>query len=129
MLQTRSHNCDGLIIGKERVLTAGQFIGSSSKQTEEITEILHFIKGSSNPFSIHVGSSNRTSGGSYLKVGQIYQHEKFNPFTDDFNFSFLELTEPLTFGVTIQSIALPSKDLIVEDGIDVQYPEFNQLEL
>ena len=81
---------------------------------------MHFSEGSSNPFSVRVGSSNRTSGGSFIKVKQVYQHEKFNPFTDDFDFSLLQLAEPLTFGNTIQSIALASEDLIIEDGVEVR---------
>ena len=48
----------------------------------------------------------------------VYRHEKYNASITDFDFSLLELADPLTFGKTINSIALPNEDIKIVDGVD-----------
>ncbi|XP_055325957.1 trypsin 5G1-like [Sitodiplosis mosellana] len=96
-----SHNCGGSIIGKEWVLTAAHCTNSTGS------------------YYVRVGSSRYASGGSTIKVKKVYRHEKYNASITDFDFSLLELAEPLSFGDAVKPIALPSEDIKIADGVEV----------
>lgn len=57
------------------------------------------------------------SGGTIVKVKAIHQHEKFDPYLIDYDFSVLELETPLELSDKIQPIELPKLDEKVEDGV------------
>lgn len=68
-----------------------------------------------NAFAIRVGSSQQ-NGGKLIGVKRIINHEKFNMIFPDYDFTLLELAEPLTFTDSIQPIALADADLKIDDG-------------
>lgn len=72
------------------------------------------IRGSVSSLGIRVGSSQKRSGGSIMNVKNVFIHQDYKGF--DYDFSILELTEPLEFNEQIQPIALPNEDTIVKDG-------------
>lgn len=67
-------------------------------------------------FKVRAGSELYRSGGVTISVKTIYQHEKFDYFNIDYDFSLLKLTEKLKFSDQIKPIALPSQDEPVADN-------------
>lgn len=65
--------------------------------------------------TIRAGSDLYASGGVVVQVKKIIEHDKFDFFTIDFDFSLLELEKSLEFSNTIQAIALPEHNEKVED--------------
>lgn len=49
---------------------------------------------------------------------KIIRHEKYNSSITDYDFTLLELAEPLTFSKSVQAIKLPSEDIKIADGIE-----------
>ncbi|XP_031633643.1 trypsin-3-like [Contarinia nasturtii] len=91
--------CGGSIIGQSWVISAA-----------------HCTNGTpADAFGVRVGTSLRYSG-KLIGVKRIINHEKFNMIFPDFDFTLLELAEPLTFSESIQPIALADADLKIEDG-------------
>lgn len=79
----------------------------------------HFIyfSGQSASFlKVRVGSSYHASGGQLAAVKKIIRHEKYDPYIIDYDFSLLELREPLKFTESIQAVALPEQDGEVPTG-------------
>lgn len=66
--------------------------------------------------SIRLGSSEYARGGELVKIKTIHQHEKFDPYTIDFDYSILELENPISFDKTKQPVMLPKQDEDVKDG-------------
>lgn len=99
-LQTQGfHICGGSIIAPNFVLTAGHC--TYGNQAKYLT--------------IRAGSNLYRSGGVVIQVERIIQHENFDYYTIDFDFSLLELETALVFSDQIQPIALPSQDEPVDD--------------
>lgn len=69
-------------------------------------------------YSVRVGSSWHANGGTIVKVKKIYRHGKYKASLIDYDFTLLELAEPLTFNDSIQAIELASKDIKIEDGTE-----------
>lgn len=66
--------------------------------------------------TIRVGSKSSRSGGTLVQVKQIIQPKEYDLPNHDYDFSLLELAEPLNFNNRIQTIALPNATDLVEDG-------------
>lgn len=99
-LQSRNfHICGGSIISLNFILTACHCTYGNSAED----------------MSIRAGSERYREGGVVIQVKTIIQHEKFDYFTIDFDFSLLELEQPLEFSDRIKAIALPEQDEKVED--------------
>lgn len=100
-LQLRDfHICGGSVISENFVLTAAHCTsGSSAKDMK-----------------VRAGSDLYRSGGVSIQVEEIFQHEKFDYFTIDYDFSVLKLTEALNFSDQIKVIALPSLNEEVDDN-------------
>lgn len=68
--------------------------------------------------NVRVGSSEHKRGGTMVKLkGFPVQHPGYEFPSNDYDFSLLELAEPLAFSDQIQSIALPEANDIIRDGI------------
>lgn len=67
-------------------------------------------------FKVRVGSSSHGSGGLVIKLKRSLRHPKYSSFKNDFDFSLLELAEPLRFNVQVQAIALPDANTYIADG-------------
>lgn len=65
---------------------------------------------------MRIGSSYKRSGGSLVNLRRVVQHKNYDPYKIDFDFSLLELAKPLNFSDTVQAIALPEADTVIEDG-------------
>lgn len=99
-LQVRNfHICGGSAISVNFVFTACHCTYGNS--AEDLT--------------VRAGSDKYRSGGVVVQVAKIIQHDKFDYFTIDFDFSLLELATPLELSDRIQTIALPEQDEKVED--------------
>lgn len=66
-------------------------------------------------FKVRAGSSFYREGGITIQVEKIIQHENFNYYDIDFDFSVLKLSESLEYTENIKQIALPEQDEEVED--------------
>lgn len=78
--------------------------------------ILKFSGISADDLAVRVGSSAYASGGSIIKLKRYVQHAKYNPMITDFDYSLLELAEPLSFNKGIRAIGLPDADTRISDG-------------
>lgn len=65
---------------------------------------------------IRAGSSSHVKDGELLSVKRIVQNTKFNGNTIDFDFSLLELEEPIQFDATKQAIKLHNFDEVFPDN-------------
>lgn len=65
---------------------------------------------------MRVGSTAHNRGGTIVKLTSIVQHNEFISSLHQYDFSLLQLAEPLTFSRRIQPIALPTDDDIFNDG-------------
>lgn len=83
---------------------------------EWVKSIHEFSGISAEDLAVRVGSSAHASGGSIIKLKRYVQHEKYNPMITDFDYSLLELAEPLTFNKAIRAITLPDADTRIADG-------------
>lgn len=100
-LQDRGfHICGGSIIGPNHVLTAAHCTYGASASS----------------FTIRAGSSFYRNGGVTVQVEKIIQHEKFDYYNIDYDFSVLRLAESLNFTDSIKAVQLPEQDEEVEDG-------------
>lgn len=68
-----------------------------------------------NAFGIRAASSMFASGGTVIKVKKYINHPKNGEVAFDYDFSLLELAEPIQFNDRMQPIALPEEDLKVPD--------------
>lgn len=99
-LQTRSfHICGGSVISKDFVLTAAHCT----------------YGGSAKDMTIRAGSELYRSGGVVIQVQKIIQHEQFDYFTIDYDFSLLRLVKSIKFNELISAVALPEQDEAVDD--------------
>lgn len=60
-----------------------------------------------NALLVRFGSAMLYRGGNLNEITRIIQHEQFNPFTMDFDFSLLELTNLMMFTQHIRPVSLP----------------------
>lgn len=95
-----SHICGGSLISKNWAISAAHCVQRTSPSM----------------ITLRIGSEKYATGGESVKVKRIVVHEDYNPRTIDFDFSLLELTEPLTFTDKIQAIDLPTADDVIADG-------------
>lgn len=68
---------------------------------------------------VRVGSTTHRSGGKIIALKRIVRHPKHNASIADFDFSLLELAEPLTFSDQIQPVPLPKANAKIRDGTNV----------
>lgn len=68
--------------------------------------------------SVRVGSSYHRSGGTVIPIKRIVQHKRYNSRTVDYDYSLLELSEPVTYTDVIQAVDLPPASLTIPDGTD-----------
>ena len=101
-LQDRGfHICGASIISENFVITAAHCTSGNTAAS----------------LKIRAGSDLSASGGVLIQVAEILQHESFDSWTIDFDFSILKLEESLKFSETIQPVALPTQDEEVPTGI------------
>jgi trypsin len=94
------HTCGGSIIAPNLILTAAHCTDGSSASR----------------FQIRAGSEKYSSGGVQVNVEKIFQHEKFDYFTIDFDYSILKLESSLEFSDKIKPVKLAGKDQKIPDG-------------
>ncbi|XP_031630409.1 trypsin-7-like [Contarinia nasturtii] len=101
-----------LVKGFERydVLCGGSIIG-----TNWILTAAHCTYGYPiSIFTVRVGSSHWAYGGKTVQIKRKIEHEKYNKLAlADFDFTLLELAEPLQFTDAVQPIALPNYHTLV----------------
>lgn len=65
--------------------------------------------------AIRMGSSTHATNGTLVKVKRIVQHENFDYYTIDYDFSLLELADNIEYDSNKQNISLPHQDQKVPD--------------
>lgn len=68
--------------------------------------------------SVRIGSTFWRTGGTVHKIVQKYEHEKVDQIFANYDFSLLEMAEPIEFNESIQSITLPAEDLVLQLEMD-----------
>lgn len=77
------------------------------KKTNFTKKKLSFSGQDAAQLTIRFGSSKHASKGSLASVKRIVQNPLFNPSTIDYDYSLLELAQPLIFNETVNAIKLP----------------------
>lgn len=67
--------------------------------------------------SVRAGSEYRNSGGVEIPVEAVFQHEKFDANTFDYDIAILKLKEELTFNDIIKSIDVVPADYVIEENV------------
>lgn len=67
-------------------------------------------------YTVRVGSANRRTGGTVIEVRNFFQHGRYRSRTLDFDFSLVQLKQPLNFTNQIQPIALPDAKYRISEG-------------
>jgi trypsin len=100
-LQLREfHICGGSVISECFILTAAHC-------TDRVSE---------KDLKVRAGSALYRSGGALIPVREIIQHEKFDFFTIDYDFSLLKLVTQLKISELIKPVALPLQNEEVPDN-------------
>lgn len=100
-LQDRGyHICGGSIISEDFVLTAAHCTSGNKAKN----------------FKVRAGTALYARGGVTIQVQEIIQHEDFDMWEINFDFSLLRLEKKFTFSDEIAMIALPEQDETVVDG-------------
>lgn len=97
-------SCAGVIIGRDRVLTSAQCVyGQESSPSS---------------FSVRVGSSKRSSGGSAITVSKIAWNSQFKASTNDFDIAVLNLVSSISPGPTVKTIEFVQPGQELADGTE-----------
>lgn len=78
---------------------------------------------------MRVGSSYHAKDGPIIKVKMIHDHPMYIDTEVDYDFSLLELSEPLKFNDKIKAIKLASEGLTIEDGTSLRVTGWGKLKL
>ncbi|XP_050293726.1 trypsin-4-like [Anthonomus grandis grandis] len=100
------------------MLDSSHVCGGSILTTTFILSAAHCFYEVSSPsrFTIRVGSSSRTSGGTVLQVLKINSHSSFNFDTFDYDVAVVQLASAMTFGTGVQPIQLPTATTSFSNG-------------
>lgn len=101
-----------------RIVLCKRIISQSNLKPKKSKNIFLYSFSNRIPAQItfRIGSELYGSGGSVVKVQRIVVHEDYDSRTIDFDYSLLQLSQPLNFSDQIKPIALPSVDDEVADG-------------
>lgn len=68
-------------------------------------------------FSVRAGSQELERGGEVIKVAVVINHQNFNPYSFDYDFALLKLSNPINLdGKTKAIIPLPSSNQEIADN-------------
>lgn len=99
-LQSWSHICGGSIISSRWVLTAGHCTSYQNPSN----------------LRVRIGSSLHAGGGELHAIKRVIQHERYDAWQIDYDFSLLELETELNLGERAQPVLLAEQDEVVADG-------------
>ena len=108
------YTCAGVIVSTDRVVTSAQCV--------------YGFEASPSIFTVRVGSSKTSTGGSGVAVSQIARNALFKPSTNDYDVAVLKLSSSVPPGPTVKTVEFIQPGQEPADGTECMASGWGDLE-